>query len=243
MKKFYIAAITLTCLGIFGSSQANAQASLGATTPDNSAMLDIVSTNKGMLIPRMGLANRPATPATGLLIYQTDNTPGFYYYNGSAWVAVATVPATPVHDSTNIEGVIVGPYVAGNPQLGPYFVTPYSSSAVLNSANILATTFTPASCYVVAKSLTFNKLILSGRVVPGGGATGAANVTTLTLYKNAVATGLTVSITVPVAVGSTAAVIDAAHSISVVPGDVLSYRFTQSNQEPYVIYTSVLQGY
>ena len=29
-----------------------------------------------------------ATPATGLLIYQTNSTPGFYYYNSSAWVAV-----------------------------------------------------------------------------------------------------------------------------------------------------------
>jgi hypothetical protein len=243
MKKFYVAAIALTCFGMFGTSRVNAQASLGATTPDNSAMLDIVSANKGLLIPRMGLANRPASPATGLLIYQTDNTPGFYYYNGSAWIAVATVPATPAHDSTTIEAVIVGPYVAGNPQLGPYFVTPFSSTAVLNSANTLATTFTPATCYIVPKVLTFNKLILSGRVVPGGGTTGASNVTTLTLYKNGVATGITVSITVSVAVGSTAVVIDAAHSVSVVPGDVLSYRFTQSNQEPYVMYTSVLQGY
>lgn len=243
MKKFYVVAIAMTCLGMFGTSQVNAQASLGAATPDNSAMLDIVSGNKGLLIPRMGLASRPAAPATGLLIYQTDNTPGFYYYNGSVWVAVATVAATPPRDSTTIEAVIVGPYVAGNPQLGPYFTTPYSSTVVLNKDNTSATAFTPATCYIVPKALTFNKLVLTGRVVPGGGATGSANVTTLTVYKNGVATGITVSITVPVAVGSTAIVMDAAHSVSVVPGDVLSYRFTQSNQEPYVMYTAVLQGY
>ena len=29
-----------------------------------------------------------ATPATGLLIYQTNSTPGFYYYNGTVWKAV-----------------------------------------------------------------------------------------------------------------------------------------------------------
>jgi hypothetical protein len=33
--------------------------------------------------------NAIATPATGLLIYQTNNTPGFYYYNGTAWTAVS----------------------------------------------------------------------------------------------------------------------------------------------------------
>jgi BclB C-terminal domain-containing protein len=57
--------------------------------PNAGAKLDIASTNKGVLIPRITLANRPASPANGLLIYQTDNTPGFYYYNGTAWTRVA----------------------------------------------------------------------------------------------------------------------------------------------------------
>lgn len=59
--------------------------------PDASAMLDVSSTNSGMLIPRMTLAQRDAitSPATGLMIYQTDNTPGFYYYNGASWAAVS----------------------------------------------------------------------------------------------------------------------------------------------------------
>jgi hypothetical protein len=64
---------------------------LHSLTPDASAMLDIKSTDKGLLIPRMTLANRPATPATGLLIYQTDGTAGFYYYTGSAWVILSTL--------------------------------------------------------------------------------------------------------------------------------------------------------
>ena len=58
---------------------------IGTATPHASAMLDVVSTNKGLLVPRVIEANRPASPATGLLIYQTNNTPGFYYYNGSTW--------------------------------------------------------------------------------------------------------------------------------------------------------------
>ena len=63
-----------------------------ASNPDASAILDIKSTSKGVLISRMTQTQRNAiaSPATGLLIYQTDNTPGFYYYNGSAWVACDT---------------------------------------------------------------------------------------------------------------------------------------------------------
>ena len=55
------------------------------STPDASAMLDIKSTSKGLLIPRMTLAQRNSisSPASGLLIYQTDNTPGFYYNAGT----------------------------------------------------------------------------------------------------------------------------------------------------------------
>jgi hypothetical protein len=52
---------------------------------DNSAMLDIKSTTKGLLLPRMTAAQRLAiaSPATGLLVWQTDGTPGFYYNLGA----------------------------------------------------------------------------------------------------------------------------------------------------------------
>ncbi|MCU0324568.1 MAG: hypothetical protein MUF45_04870 [Spirosomaceae bacterium] len=50
-----------------------------------SSILEISSNNKGVLIPRISKANRPTSPAEGLLIYQIDETPGFYFYNGSAW--------------------------------------------------------------------------------------------------------------------------------------------------------------
>ncbi len=58
---------------------------IGTTTPHASAALEVSGTNKGILIPRISFANRPTTPAAGLLIYQMDLDSGFYYYNGTAW--------------------------------------------------------------------------------------------------------------------------------------------------------------
>lgn len=53
--------------------------------PDSSAMLDVQATGLGLLVPRMTLTQRPASPAKGLLIYQTDNNPGFYYFDSLNW--------------------------------------------------------------------------------------------------------------------------------------------------------------
>jgi hypothetical protein len=91
MKKrtfLLLAAIVLT---LWGKSFAQ---SVGINSdnsfPNGSAMLDVKSTTKGFLAPRMTatqLGNIP-TPATGLLVFQTDGTSGFYYYTGSAWVII-----------------------------------------------------------------------------------------------------------------------------------------------------------
>ena len=58
-----------------------------ATPPDPSAMLDVQSDSLGVLIPKMTEVQKDAiiNPANGLLIYQTDITPGFYFFNGSDW--------------------------------------------------------------------------------------------------------------------------------------------------------------
>jgi hypothetical protein len=61
------------------------------SNPDATAMLDVKSTTRGFLAPRMTYAQRTAisSPATGLLVFQTDNAlrfeKGFYFYDGTAW--------------------------------------------------------------------------------------------------------------------------------------------------------------
>ena len=76
-----------------------AQVGIGTENPDASAILQIESSNQGVLITRVNLSSTSdtstiASPATGLLIYNTATagfgstavTPGFYFYNGSTWV-------------------------------------------------------------------------------------------------------------------------------------------------------------
>ena len=62
------------------------------SSPDSSAMLDVKSTSGGLLIPRMTESKRNAisNPATGLLIYQTNIAPGFYYFDGTSWELIGT---------------------------------------------------------------------------------------------------------------------------------------------------------
>lgn len=80
--------LILSCCSLLSAQGISINTS--GTAADTSAMLDIVSTTKGLLIPRMTQAERNAiaVPANGLLIYQTDSSPGFYFYNSSAWTLV-----------------------------------------------------------------------------------------------------------------------------------------------------------
>ncbi len=64
------------------------QVGIGTTTPDPSSSLHIESSNTGLLLPRVTEAQKNTIniPATGLLVYQTDNAFGFWYYSGTQWL-------------------------------------------------------------------------------------------------------------------------------------------------------------
>lgn len=61
---------------------------IGTNAPSAKAILDLTSTTKGLLLPRMTKTQRDAisSPPAGLAIYQTDNTPGLRVYNGTNWM-------------------------------------------------------------------------------------------------------------------------------------------------------------
>jgi len=74
------------------------------STPHASAILDVSSTTKGFLAPRMTTSQRAAitSPATGLLVYQTDGTPGYYYFDGSVWVPIGSETAASIKSKLGI---------------------------------------------------------------------------------------------------------------------------------------------
>ena len=75
----------LAILKLMSLTLASQSIGIGTTSPDNSALLDISSTDKGLLVPRMTAIQRAAIvqPATGLIVYQTNGSPGFYYNTGT----------------------------------------------------------------------------------------------------------------------------------------------------------------
>ena len=88
------------------ASFADAQTGIGTTTPNAAAKLDVSSTDKGFLPPRVALTATntfapvtglsgasPLATAAGLLVYNTTSnsnvTPGYYYWNGTSWILIS----------------------------------------------------------------------------------------------------------------------------------------------------------
>ncbi|MES2591884.1 MAG: tail fiber domain-containing protein [Bacteroidota bacterium] len=80
----------------------NGNVGVGTSTPNVSALMDLTSTSKGILIPRVALtgttdATTIASAATSLLVYNTATAgispanvvPGYYYWNGTKWISLS----------------------------------------------------------------------------------------------------------------------------------------------------------
>ena len=80
------------CITMLCNAQQGIAINEDGSAPSPSAILDIKSTNKGMLVPRLSQdqKNGIVTPANGLLVFQTDGQAGFYYFTGGEWVFLST---------------------------------------------------------------------------------------------------------------------------------------------------------
>ena len=96
MKRTLLLFAAALFLGFQSYAQTGVAINKTGNEPDTSAMLDVSSIEKGLLIPRMTQAQRTAIalPAKGLLVYQNDGTEGFYYYDGSVWTNLSLVNFT-----------------------------------------------------------------------------------------------------------------------------------------------------
>ena len=117
--------LVLLLLCVFATFGTHAQISIGeaGVDPDSSAMLDIQSTSKGMLIPRMTTAQRNAisNPATGLLVFDSD-TESFWFNQNSGWTELLNKEVFKVENGVVKSGSAVNPnsnsdFVFGSPQL------------------------------------------------------------------------------------------------------------------------------
>jgi hypothetical protein len=109
MKKFLLSFIIILPLMVFS------QVGIGTNTPDSSAKLEVSSSNKGFLPPRVTLTgtNDSTTiinPATSLLVYNTATSgtspnnviPGFYFFNGTFWSKLNVAS----DNATNVTGTV-----------------------------------------------------------------------------------------------------------------------------------------
>ena len=153
MKQFFtfLAVVLLT-------ATAYAQVGVGTTTPDTSAALDITSTTKGLLIPRMTNAQRQAisNPAAGLQVFVTDLDGGsFMFYDGTEWGTLSFTKKRP-------DAPTIGTAFVGNAQATVPFTAPSSNggltitsyTATSNPGGITGTLSQAGSGDIIVSGLT-----------------------------------------------------------------------------------------
>ena len=143
MKTFTLCAALLAGLFSLTAQAQTGGVGIGTTAPDASAALDIVSTSKGALLPRVVAASALASPATGLIVYQTGGTgatgPGFYYNLGTPaapkWLRLADSNGVSYDPATGLQ---VGPgTVSATPVVGTVGgVTNVNSTPPFNSDDL-----------------------------------------------------------------------------------------------------------
>ncbi len=125
----------IVLLGLFFLSTLTMQAQVAVNStgaaPDGNSMLDVTSTNKGVLIPRVDYTTISALTTKGLLFYVIVNGPdgdGFYYYDGTNWIRLVdgTIPLAVSKGGTGTTtvfptGSVVFVDGAGNYNFSPNF--------------------------------------------------------------------------------------------------------------------------
>jgi len=125
-----------------------AQVGINTSSPNASAQLDVTSSNKGFLPPRVALTSITdnstiSSPASGLLIYNTASagsstnavTPGYYYFDGSKWQRLLN------HDKqTTKHTVLINNVAASTSSVsGPNNVSNWTGSYTASGGDVVVT--------------------------------------------------------------------------------------------------------
>lgn len=111
-KLFYI--IFILWIGLV---DAFGQIGVGTTTPDSSAILDVTSTTKGFLLPRIANVNLINNPAEGLMIYHTKDK-CIYVFNGDTWVNLCPSKPKIIEQITLTSSMLIDSVTGGSLQSG-----------------------------------------------------------------------------------------------------------------------------
>lgn len=162
--------LTVLCLVV--AIHANAQVGIGITTPDASAALEVVSATKGVLMPRMTSVQRTAiaTPAEGLMVYQTNAPVGLWMYTSGTWIKLSTsndLLGASSGFAANTTGAVI-PVVLAGTNIPLPSVQNLGTGISVNGAN---TVFTVANSgrYRIAYSVNLTAaLLVSSRILING---------------------------------------------------------------------------
>lgn len=163
--------LTVIC---FISLNANAQVGVGTNNPNGSAQLDVESTEKGILIPRLTASQRGdiPSPATGLLVYQSDAPTGFYYYTGSVWTRLVSssdvsTPALTSGYAANTSGSTIAVILGGSNIPLPNAQN-FTSGVTINGSNTVFTIANAGRYQISYRLNTTANLLVSSRIALNG---------------------------------------------------------------------------
>jgi hypothetical protein len=109
-KKVFLAMFISSCFCGLNTAkgQTKGGVGIGTTTPDKSAILDLSSNEKGLLLPRMSLQERTEikSPARGLMLYQTNFMSGLYIYDGKTWISIGSTEVKLTTNDNSVWGTL-----------------------------------------------------------------------------------------------------------------------------------------
>jgi len=144
-----------------------AQVGIGTTTPNASAVLDVNSSAKGVLIPQVALTGTTdnstiLNPANSLLIYNTsqinDVSPGYYYREGTKWLRIVNSGDSEKWTLSGNSGTSVGTNFIGTTDLQDFAIYTNNAEAirVKNNGNVGIGTTNPGEQLEVSGGMTIN---------------------------------------------------------------------------------------
>lgn len=112
-ESYSVKAIFLPTLFLLISATACAQVGIGTTTPDTAAALDVASSSKALIVPRLTntAMNAIQVPVEGMIVYNTDSSKFFGYGGPLTGAAISQAVNTSGIASTSIKGQSFTPAV------------------------------------------------------------------------------------------------------------------------------------